>query len=148
MNKLQRIEEMEKQLAALRAEVEREEKPKQWDPKGGEWYYASNGAMTGVTNKKTRDYGIERQTKEQAEADYELARAYNRLLAYKAEFDADFVPDWDDEGQKKFCVYMDHRSQRFEYFYNDSHYTLTAVYFSEQAAKELCDKLNTGEVVL
>ena len=147
MNKLQRIEEMEKQLAALRAEVEQEAKPKRWEPKGGGLSYGAFGTRKLATTA-TRDFGIERQTKEQAEADYRLARAYNRLLAYKAEFDADFVPDWGDEGQKKCCVYFQYDRQRFEYWFNNNYQLLTVVYFSEQAAKDLCDKLNSGEVVL
>lgn len=148
MNKLQRIEEMEKQLAALRAEVEQEAKSKRWEPKGGDWYYSSLGAKHHETTQGCRDFGIERQTKEQAEADYKLARAYNRLLAYKAEFDADFVPDWGNIKQEKCCVYFDHDSKRFDCLTHLVWQTLMVVYFSEQAAKDLCNKLNSGEVVL
>lgn len=145
MNKLQRIEEMEKQLAALRAEVEQESKAKRWEPKGGEWYYSPRGFLLGVSEKLTRLFGVERKTREQAEADYKLARAYNRLLAYKAEFDADFVPDWDDGEWDKFYLY----SEDGIWFYGNTLKCpmLCAVYFSEQAAKDLCSKLNSGEVV-
>lgn len=146
MNKLQRIEEMEKQLAALRAEVEQESKPKQWEPKGGSFVYGSTGVKE-YTTSKTRDYGIERQTKEQAEADYKLARAHNRLLAYKAEFDADFVEVWGGKSQNYF-VCFDSKCKSYGVDMNSIFKGVGVVYMSEQAAKDLCDKLNSGEVVL
>lgn len=142
MNKLQRIEEMEKQLAALRAEVEQESKTKRWEPKGGDFVYGSAG-VTEHTTRKTRNFGIERQTKEQAEADYKLARAYNRLLAYKAELDADFVPNFD--GDKFYLIY---HGGLFRVGCAYEVRILGVVYFSEQAAEELARKLNSGEVVL
>lgn len=146
MNKLQRIEEMEKQLAALRAEVGQEAKAKRWEPKGGDWYYSSRGAIQWKTENTARLFGIERQTTEQAEADYKLARAYNRLLAYKAEFDADFVPDWDNGEWDKYYLFSEDGVWHFSNTLKCP--MLCAVYFSEQAAKDLCDKLNSGEVVL
>ena len=147
MNKLQRIEEMEKQLAALRAEVEQEAKPKRWEPKGGDFIYGSAGSH-GFTTSKTRDFGVERQTKEQAEADYKLARAYNRLLAYKAEFDADFVPDFGNSSQGNYFVFFDHNNGQYKIGCDMVCQDICKVYFSKQAAQDLCDKLNSGEVVL
>lgn len=144
MNKLQRIEEMEKQLAALKAEVERESK--QWEPKGGAWYYAPIGVRTMDSSTLCKDFGIERQTKEQAEADYKLARAYNRLLAYRAEFDADFVPDWSNDNWDKCHLFKQKGKWVFGTVKTQSQ--LGVVYFSERAANDLCDKLNSGEVVL
>jgi len=147
MNKLQRIEEMEKQLAALRAEVEQEAKVKRWEPGEGDFIYGWRGVMEFKTSK-TRDFGIERETKEQAEADYKLARAYNRLLAYKSEFDADFVPDWDVQNQRKYFIYYDNDTNKWGCAYRNKLQDLGIVYFSEQAAEDLCNKLNSGEVVL
>lgn len=145
MNKLQRIEEMEKQLAALRAEVEQEAKPEQWEPRGGDWYYSSFGAKHHETTQGCRDFGIERQTKEQAEADYKLSRAYNRLLAYKAEFEPDFVPVWDDGCWNKFFVYY----LQGEWCVSSARNIrmLGVVYFSKEVAEELARRLNSGEVV-
>ena len=68
MNKLERIEEMEKQLATLRAEVEQEQKPKKWEPKGGNW--VANSWRDNATYHEhpilTSD-GDGRETKEAAE---------------------------------------------------------------------------------
>lgn len=133
MNKLQRIEEMERQLAALRAEVEQEAKPKQWEPKGGSYKYHVTGSMSSSAL---------------VEKSLDALHSYNRLLAYKAEFDADFVPDFNNQRQIKSCVHFEHDSKRFDCSTSIDWQALTVVYFSEQAAKELVRKLNSGEVVL
>lgn len=144
MNKLQRIEEMEKQLAALKAEVERESK--QWEPKGGKWYYTTIGTGSASSVEEYASAGVERQTREQAEADYKLSRAYNRLLAYRAEFDADFVPDWGNDNWDKCYLFKQRGEWVVGTVKTQSH--LSVVYFSKRAANDLCDKLNSGEVVL
>jgi hypothetical protein len=125
MNKLQRIEEMEKQLAALRAEVEREAKSKRREPKGGSYKYQSSTAL--------------------AEEPDDALHTYNRLLAYKDEFDADFVPDWDNGCWDKFYLYT---KDGIWFSSSDNRRWWRTVYFSKQAAEDLCNKLNSGEVVL
>lgn len=133
MNKLQRIEEMERQLAALRAEVEQEAKPKQWEPKGGSYKYHVTGNM---------------RSRALADKSLDALHSYNRLLAYKAEFDADFVPDWGSALQGKYYVYFDNDIQKFSVSRGELYQNISCVYFSEQAAKGLARKLNSGEVVL
>lgn len=144
MNKLQRIEEMEKQLAALRAEVENESK--QWHPIGGEYCITPTGDVSmAPSDTDYGAFGTERPTKEQAEKARDEMRAFNRLLAYRDEFDPDF--EYDDGWNFYIEIDIDD-SRKYTYDSDMNYKRVGVVYMSEKVAEELCDKLNSGEVVL
>jgi len=121
-----------------------EQKPKQWEPKKGEWFVGSSGKVyQNTTLNNTKLFGMERQTKEAAEKAAVSMRRFNRLLAYRDEFAPDYV----------FQV-----GGRNHYFFTSGKYWKTeihgecrllgVVYFPEDVALELCRKLNSGEVIL
>lgn len=152
MNKLQRIEEMEKQLAALRAEVEVEGQPKnsvqQWEPVGGDWFIGSYGQVSqGETDDEFREFGTERPTKKQAEKALDEMRVFNRSLAYRDEFDPEFEFK---SGEWNYYIDMDVEadSEKYTVDCDRTFKRVGLVYMSEQVAEELCRKLNSGEVVL
>lgn len=147
MSKLQRIEEMERQLAALKAEVAQETKQKQWEPEGGEYLCHHTGFIVDSNEDDfaSKVNGCVYKTENQAEKAAAAMRTHNRLLAYVAEF----APDWEPVfgGGKEF--YVGYFPELEEYGV-DSHYvkSLGAVYMPKHVAEELCRKLNSGEVVL
>ena len=75
-------------------------------------------------------------------------RAYNRLLAYVAEFDKGWKADWTKADQGKHFVYFNYPTNEY---YTGCHTNASAIgqiYMSKECAEELCRKLNSGEVVL
>ena len=120
-----------------------------WEPPKGEWYVKISGKVSMCCSTKiTQSFGVERQTKEEAEYALKQMRIHNRLLAYVAEFDKGWKADWNDKEQPKYVVYFNHFSNEFEYYYYSTIQQIGNVHMSEECAKELCAKLNSGEVVL
>ena len=150
MNKLQRIEEMERQLAALKAEVAQEAKPKQWRPQAGGFYVDDSGFVAEAVSHliNSQDFGTERKTREAAKKAAAAMRTHNRLLAYVAEFAPDWEPDWSNEYQLKTEVVFDSHHGEWVIENSVDCSSPSVVYMPEHVAKELCDKLNSGEVVL
>ena len=118
-------------------EVKVKKKVEQWNPKVGEWI---------IDMYSEQEYaGLVRETKEQAESAAKKMRAFNRLLAYVDEFDPDYNYR---KGISNYYIYYYHGSGRYEYHYSKETQTLGAVYMSKEVARELCRKLNSGEVIL
>ena len=120
-----------------------------WKPQSGEWYVETPGKVSiGCSTKRMQFFGVERQTKEEAEYAARQMRIHNRLLAYVAEFDKDWKADWTNADQYKYFVDFDHVAN--EYWVNNRTYsrTIGQVYMSKECAEELCRKLNSDEVVL
>ena len=111
---------------------EEADKPKQWQPKGGEWY---------------RAFGVERQTKEELELASKAMRTHNRLLAYIAEFDKGWEADWSDGNQEKYYIYFCY-SKQYDISFDMRSKDIGKVYMSKQCAIDLTNKLNSGEVSL
>jgi len=140
MNKLQRIEEMEKQLAALRAEVEQESKVEKCEPKCGGFWIDSDGQVEHFKNNKggiATNFGMERQTREAAERARDKMRVFNRLLAYVDEF----APGHEFEnGENNYHIKIE--DGIYSMGLNVRRVTIGAVYMPEAVAIELCRKLN------
>lgn len=144
-SKLQRIQELEQQLAQLKAEAASD--IKQWEPVGGGWAIFSDGKVVDIESESfSKNFGTERPTEEQAIKAANEMRVFNRLLAYRDEFDPDFVPNWDNGCWDKFYIFYQHSSWSVASTRNDR--ILCCVYFSKEVAEELVRKLNEGEVVL
>ena len=129
-----------------------EPKP-QWEPKGGEWAIRDSGEVLQITSDEMcTQFGTEYQTKKQAEWARDYMRRFNRLLAYVAEFDVDengvqWQPSFDNN--KFDCCYIAFDSQKQSWsYYSSKEVQVMSVYMSEKCAKELIEKLNSGEVVL
>lgn len=150
MDKLQRIEEMERQLAALKAEVEQESNQKRWEPEGGEFWVSAFGNVeqSERSYQYCASFGVERKTRKQAEKAAKAMRTHNRLLAYVAEFAPDWKPDWGNEKLSKWAVAFNHETDRYQVVFYSFLEEVGIVTMPESVALELCRKLNSGEVVL
>lgn len=150
MNKLQRIEEMERQLAALKAEVAQEARPKQWRPQAGGFYVDESGFVAEAVSHlvNSQDFGTERKTKEQAEKAAAAMRTHNRLLAYVAEFAPIWNPDWGNKKISKWSIGFNHETGKYQVVFYGFLEEVGIVTMPEPVAIELCRKLNSGEVVL
>jgi hypothetical protein len=122
-----------------------------WKPKGGDWYISHYGMVdTDYPSTHMREFGTEYQTKEQAEKARDIMKTHNRLLAWLAENDDGFIPDWSDSYQGKYYIYLSHNSKEEGYgFSADWVFTdLSKVYMSKENAEKLCTLLNKGVVEL
>lgn len=147
----QKIEEMKKKLAELEAEIRAEEnKLKQWEPVGGSYYICGSGEVAEApSDGQCLMFGTERPTEEQAIQARNEMRVFNRLLAYRDEFDPEFVPDWNNGCWDKFYVYYAYgpHGTWSTASARDNH-VLGVVYMSKEVAEDLARKLNSGEVLL
>ena len=104
-------------------------KPKQWEPRGGD-YWVNHAHISTCT----------------------------RLLQYVKEFDGDWGADWGSWSQEKCYVSYGHHSSNkthssdasynWDYLVSNKTRTIGTVYMSEECAKDLAAKLNSGEVIL
>jgi len=124
------------------------EPAKQWEPQCGRWYILYDGSVdVGSTSNGSRSYGVEYQTEKQAKLAAKQMRSFNRLLAYVAEFDNNWVHDWANEKSRKYYVYKDRTTNRWEIEHAYVSQSVQ-VYMSEKCANDLVAKLNTGTVAL
>ena len=146
-----KLEELKAMVSVLQKKIEALEKPKQWEPKGGDWWVDTSGiAREYESSPCTIKFGVERQTAEAAEKASAAMRTHNRLLAYVDEFGGDWEADWENRSQEKCCVNYSYsvNDRVWEWNNNYSVRTSGAVYMSRDCAKDLVAKLNSGEVVL
>ena len=121
-----------------------------WKPQSGEWYVDTSGKISiGWSTKRTQFFGVERQTEKEAEYAARQMRIHNRLLAYVAEFDKDWKADWTySASQDKYFVYYNYGINEYCIGCHVTVCLIGTVYMSKECAEELCQKLNSGEVVL
>lgn len=122
--------------------------PPQWEPKAGGFCVDGKGDVIEVsTSTQHREFGAERATQIEAEKASKAMRVHNRLLAYVAEFDTVLVTRY-------VCSIMRLSDGKYHSVRRETHYpigavhTLGAIYMSDECARELVKKLNSGEVVL
>lgn len=120
------------------------EKPKPWEPKGGDWCVFVDGKVyRDESYLPATLFGTVRQTEKQAEKAAVAMRRFNRLLAYRDEFAPKYIFQ---RGGMNCYVYANDRA----WFVDSTSVKLAPaeVYFPEKVANELCRKLNAGEVLL
>lgn len=142
---------MQKQMNDLEELISQmpDDKPKQWEPQGGEWYIdESGGVRSSSSTPESKHFGTERPTEELAEKAAKQMRIHNRLLAYVHEHVPDYESDWDDPEKYKYYVQFNHITGTWYSAYDLYCETAGAVYMSQEVAEDLADKLNSGEVVL
>lgn len=124
-------------------------KPKQWRPKGGDWYVTRYGIVGKYCNsEKAQDFGTLYKTEEQAVKARDAMRKHNRLLAWLAENDDGWDADWDNDDKAKWSVHYKHISKSYETVVNYSVRSLGTVYMSQNNAEKLAKLLNDGVVKL
>ena len=147
--KAEQLEELKATAVKLQKQIEALEKPKQWEPKGGDYWVDTSGiAREYESTPCTIKFGVERQTLEAAEKASAAMRTHNRLLAYVDEFGGDWVADWEDADQAKYCLFYDYSRREWDIKTTYEYCVSGTVYMSPNCALELADKLNSGEVVL
>ena len=93
-------------------------------------------------------------TKELAEQSLELKSFNDKLLAFKYCYDLEYVPDWEDETEKKYYIFMHHEygERYFDYDCAVSYAHYTTFFSSEEIAEKCCDWLNNelkeGEIII
>jgi YD repeat-containing protein len=116
-----------------------------WGPEGGNYFASAEGDIKeGCSKLGFREFGTERATHSQAELASEAMRTFNRLLAYRDEFDTDYVFSYDEAN---YYVTQTHAG-RWTTTWTRESYSPTVVYMSKTAAIALVRKLNSGEVTL
>ena len=141
-----RVTELEKQLFAGAVKTI---EPVKWQPKGGDWWVDAEGEVVEVdTSGASKDFGTERQTKQQAERAAVEMRRFNRLLALRDELCGDAVANWTDNESNKWILYFDNKDNEWTTGKNQ-YMQYVGVYFANEAsAQKACDMLNSGEVEL
>lgn len=155
MNKLDRIKEMETQLAALKAEVEQEQKIGFWEPKKGEnyWTVAMDGVASGkqnvfqnCTEAEKAVYNIH-QTSAQAKRAAELMRVSNAVTKACLQVDPDFVPDWSrHSGQDKCYALFNTEKQKWVASLSLGDRFVEAYVSTKEKAQQVADILNNEGV--
>lgn len=107
-----------------------------WEPKGGTY-------RMGFTVHATP--GIQRETEESANKSIKKIKKYLLLLAYIDEFDPEFKYT---KGEKNYYVYYDYYTSLYTTSTDRVTEDLGKIYMSEQVARDLAYKLNSGEVVI
>ena len=147
--KAEQIEELKATAVKLQQQIAELEKPKQWEPRGGDYWVCAWGDVFGGDQiARTSKFGVERQTAKAAEKASAAMRSHNRLLAYVDEFGGDWEADWGDIKQLKYSVCYGCISKIWERNDYRTLYTIGTVYMSKDCAAKLAGKLNSGEVVL
>jgi hypothetical protein len=143
----QQITEMEDKLQQMRQELE---SPKQWEPEGGDWLISMQGVVIDKSPSAYADWttlGVKRPTHQQALRAATAMREHDRLLAYVDEHAPDYVADWSNS-DGKWYVYYDCHVHKYTMQSNTYANILGAVYMPRSVATTLCNRLNSGEVVL
>mgnify|MGYP003625361241 CR=1 FL=1 len=89
-----------------------------------------------------------KQWEPRVDLDWVDISTYTRLLQYVKEFDYFWEADWKNIHQEKGYVYYNYSSHRWSAESWVSRCCGGTVYMSEECAKDLAAKLNSGEVVL
>lgn len=144
-----RIKELKKLISILEQEYNSTQSESndmnQWEPEGGEHFiYCDGNVCWGESSDECKAFGIERPTKELADKAAICMRKMNRLLAYKDEY----APGYEfGDNVRNASFYIDD-NDKYAVEYTLITINPFAIYFPEDVAKDLCRKLNNGEVVL
>lgn len=113
------IQELEIKCAELGAEIQRLKRQPVgvWEPKENERYWRINGFGTPTTTRHCGNLAKANHNVYETEALAEKAsvmqRRSNLIIQACLNFDPDFVPDWSNDNQTKFCVFYAHESGKW-----------------------------------
>jgi hypothetical protein len=119
--------------------------PPRWSPPPGGWAIFSDGGVEFTeTHDPRREFGSERNSKEEAEYASKKMTEHNRLLTYAAEF----CPDHEfTEGSRDMNWHVMRVGKQWS-ITSTQVYVPGIVYMPEDVAYDLARKLNSGEVTL
>lgn len=161
MNIIQQIEEMEKRLSALKAEMEQLQKKQQQEqqfPQKGDLYYyvGSKGVLDYLTwsndgiDKELQSYGNVHRTHEESVLFHKrrVARHQIQLLADKSWKDAGEELDWCNQYQRKYFIRYNHFTKHlFTHHYAVIQVSST-VFHSQKAAMDAVNALGEETILL
>lgn len=140
-------------LEALEKEAEmqkKQEEPKQWKPEAGEEYFFVNNDLSiycfcnynGEEDRYNFEIGNCFRTGERAEQVAKKMRLLLRLEQLHDMLCPDYVPDWENYGQK-FLVYFNHAENRWHIGASNAFELRCATYFdTEENAEKAAEILN------
>ena len=117
------------------------------DLEGGEWYLdtISTTVVNFHSSKGSRLAGRERKTEEYAKKAAEHMRKRDRLAAFVYEhcgFEGEFI-----EGGENYYIFLD-IDEEYDYTKEYEYPDICKQYMPESTARWLCEKMNSGEIVL
>lgn len=146
-NTLESLEVVIAERNALLAEVARLKSMlpiEPWQPAVGIYKINDRGeVISSQSDEMVRLFGLERKDLGVAVNASRELKAFHRLLAYRDEFE----PGYRYDDKEKWYVYYNIVSDKWNCSFDGACQDVK-VYMSESVADELCDKLNSGEVVL
>jgi hypothetical protein len=72
----------------------------------------------------------------------------NKIKEFVKENDYGWVADWEADLQLKYCIFFSHYYNAWKYEFMSNMELIEVTYMSENCAKLLVEKLNSGEIVL
>lgn len=145
------MNDIEKKMEALKADfLGKLEEPKPWKPERGEEYFTIENGVDVVRYIYIGDdidescvlSGNYFPTRERAEQVAEKMRLLLRLEQLHDMLCPDYVPDWENYGQK-FLVYFNHAENRWHIGYSNAFELRCATYFdTEENAEKAAEILN------
>ena len=150
MNDLQKeLQDLKAKVADLEARVVAKRAVKKWTPEGGDFFVGAGGSVSMYDSRVfTKEFGLERKTREQAERAAVEMRRFNRLLAIRDELCGDKVVNWMNHKEEKYSLYYSHEVGRWELDWNVTYESIMPYFTSLESAERACDMLNSGEVEL
>ena len=147
---MEKISELEQQIAELKEAAQKQDEPKAWKPKAGEDYWYISESMSATNADFCEDDFDNRliksnncfRTKERAEEVAKKIRMLLKLERYHDMFCPDYVPDWSSDNGKYVLCY-DEVGKQWSYDIFFVTIDATKVYFdSKETAQKVCDLLN------
>lgn len=135
--KNERIKAVEEEIAKLQKELEdiRKEKTSEWD--FSEWDYVLKSATIKIFDD-TKEQFINKVFKPRM-------MFLEKLVKFKYRYDRAYVPNWSDIYEVKWCVFYNHRSNKYiEASATNAKSTETLYFSSQEIAQKCCDWLNAG----
>ena len=147
---MEKISELEQQIAELKEAAQKQDEPKAWKPKAGEDYWYISESMSATNADFCEDDFDNRviksnncfPTKERAEEVAKKIRMLLKLERYHDMFCPDYVPDWPSD-DAKYVVCYDEVEKQWDCERSFIIRYATQVYFdSKETAQKVCDLLN------
>ena len=147
---MEKISELELQIAELKEAAQKQDEPKAWKPKAGEDYWYISESMSATNADFCEDDFDNRviksnncfRTKERAEEVAKKIRMLLKLERYHDMFCPDYVPDWSSD-DAKYVVCYDEVGKQWDCERSFIIRYATQVYFdSRETAQKVCYFLN------
>jgi hypothetical protein len=151
-NYKEELENLKAAVAELEAKIAEEQKPKKWELSAMGYYLNGDFSVDRGPDVSVRYIasGMTRESREKAEQLSKELRVIARAIAYRDEFAPDMPKI--ELGGEIYHKYKDYKSVHYDGHNNEwraygyVYPIIGAVYFPSDVAKELCRKLNSGEV--